>query len=44
MERTLQSVEDRLIDLGAVSLEPKGAPNTMPEFSPEQPASGLNQD
>ncbi|MBI1684218.1 benenodin family lasso peptide [Caulobacter hibisci] len=44
MERTILPVEDRLVDLGAVSVETKGAPSTMPEFSQEQPQSGLNQD
>lgn len=35
------SVDEPIIDLGAVSTDTKGEPNVMPELSAEQPKAGL---
>ncbi|MCA0359041.1 MAG: benenodin family lasso peptide [Proteobacteria bacterium] len=44
MERDISTQLDAVIDLGAVSIETKGGPATMPELSQEQPKAGLSED
>lgn len=44
MERTEDHIEDALIDLGAVSVETKGQPREIPEFSLEVPQTGVSED
>ena len=43
MERIIECSDD-VVDLGVASLETQGEPNTMPEFSLEQPKAGVSQD
>ncbi|MEH0196307.1 hypothetical protein V7S57_12075 [Caulobacter sp. CCNWLY153] len=42
METIVTLVPDPLLDLGAVSVRTRGGPDTMPEFSQEQPKTGLD--